>query len=235
MSEEIALSGGRVTAGVVRIGDTVRRPMIGDRSQIHALLRHLERVGFSAVPRFLGVDEKGREILTYLPGEVPSDLGHYDEPTLRAAGALLRSYHDASADFAAVATAAAEVMCHNDWGPPNAVFRDGSPVGIIDFDTVRPGLRLWDLGYSAASWIDLGDPGYTGADQVRRLRAFAEGYGHPECSVESIAAFCLARRAALAAVGRARGDLALAEWSDASIRWASEHMTEQLLPTGMLP
>jgi len=219
----------------VRIGDTVRRPMIGERSEIHALLRHFERLGFSAVPRFLGVDEMEREILTFLPGDVPDNLGHFDEPTLRAAGALLRTFHDASTGFAVVVAAAAEVMCHNDWGPPNAVFRDGCPVGIIDFDTARPGLRLWDLGYSAASWIDLGDPAYTGAEQVSRLSAFAAGYGHPDCSVELIAAFCLARRAALAAVGRTKGDLALAEWSEASLRWATEHMTEQLLPTGMLP
>ncbi|MDP3315657.1 MAG: phosphotransferase [Devosia sp.] len=235
MVEEIALSGGRMTAGVVRIGDTVRRPISGDRSEIHALLRYLENFGCTATPRFLGIDEAGREILSYLPGDVPPDLGHYDEPVLRAAGALLRSFHDASSGFPAVGDAGAEVMCHNDWGPPNAVFSDGFPVGIIDFDTVRPGLRLWDLGYSAASWIDLGDPSYTGAEQVRRLSAFADGYARPDCSVEVIAAFCLARRAALATVGRTRGDLALAEWSEASLRWATEHMTEQLLPTGMLP
>ncbi len=235
MSEEIPLLGGRVTAGVVRIGDTVRRPIVGDRSQVHCLLQHLERVGCTAVPRFLGVDEAGREILTFLPGEVPGDLGHYDERTLRAAGSLLRLFHDATASFSAVADAGAEIMCHNDWGPPNAVFRDGCPVGIIDFDTARPGLRLWDLGYSAASWVDLGDQTYTGQEQVNRLRVFADGYGHPDCSVQLIAAFCLARRAALAAAGRMKGNLALAEWSEESVRWAAEHITEQLLPTGMLP
>jgi hypothetical protein len=35
---------------------------------VHDLLRHLESVGFPYSPRVLGVDEQGREILTYLHG-----------------------------------------------------------------------------------------------------------------------------------------------------------------------
>ena len=36
-----------------------------------ALLDHLERVGFSGAPRYLGSDERGREVLSYIPGEAP--------------------------------------------------------------------------------------------------------------------------------------------------------------------
>lgn len=235
MAEEIKLQGGRITAGVVRVGETVRRPISGDRSQVHQLLRHLELAGLAATPRCLGIDEQGREILSFLPGEVPADLGHYDDGQLRAAAGLLRQFHDATADFPAVVAAGAEVMCHNDWGPPNAVFRAGLPVGIIDFDTLRPGLRLWDLGYSAISWLDLGDDSYTGDEQLRRLQVFVEGYGRPEYSVALLAAFCVARQTALAAAGRAQGKLELAEWAEATARWTVANVTERLLPTGMMP
>ncbi|WP_173510153.1 phosphotransferase [Sinorhizobium psoraleae] len=68
-------------------------------------------------------------------------------------------------------------MWHNDWGPPNAVFRDGLPRGIIDFDTIRSGMGLWDLGYSVLAWLDLGNPDYTADEQLRRLFAFADRYG----------------------------------------------------------
>jgi hypothetical protein len=36
---------------------------------VHQLLLHLEKKGFAGSPRFLGLDEQGREILTFLEGE----------------------------------------------------------------------------------------------------------------------------------------------------------------------
>ncbi|MFG1755530.1 hypothetical protein [Streptosporangium sandarakinum] len=49
---EIPLVGGDVTEGVVRVGDTVRRPVGPNAPLVHALLRHLEE----GAPRFLGID-----------------------------------------------------------------------------------------------------------------------------------------------------------------------------------
>jgi hypothetical protein len=71
--EEIALAGGFGTPGVVRVGATVRRPPGENAAFVHALLRHLERVGFTGAPRLLGLDEAGREILTFVEGEVVHD------------------------------------------------------------------------------------------------------------------------------------------------------------------
>jgi hypothetical protein len=231
--EETPLTGGRVTAGVVRVGDTVRRPIQGDRSLVHGLLRHLEARGFEGTPRFLGIDGQGQEIMSYLPGEVPMDLGYYDDAQLTAAAALLRRFHDATADFARNADPIAEVICHNDWGPPNAVFREDLPYGLIDFDTIAPGLRLWDLGYSAFSWLDLGDPDYSGDEQVRRLSVFTHGYGLESCPVAQIAVHALARQTALAASGRRRGMTAMADWAEAAAAWTVFNVIERLLPTRM--
>jgi hypothetical protein len=230
---EVPLEGGRITAGVVRIDDTVRRPIRGDRSDVHALLRHLEARGFDGAPRFLGIDEQGREILSYLPGEVPPDLAHYDDAQLAAAAVLLRRFHDATADFELILRARAEVMCHNDWGGHNAVFRDGMPYGIIDFDTIAPGLRLWDLGYSAFSWLDLGNTDYSGDEQVRRLSVFAEGYGFAGCGSAEVAVHALARQTALAESGRRRGMTAMAEWAASAASWTATNVVEPLLPTRM--
>jgi hypothetical protein len=61
---ERLLEGGRQTAGVVRVGGTVRRPL-GERSDyVQVVLRHLEAVGFDGAPRLLGIDEQAREILS---------------------------------------------------------------------------------------------------------------------------------------------------------------------------
>ncbi len=229
---ETPLTGGRVTAGVVRIGDTVRRPVNGDRSLQHDLLLHLERRGFDGAPRYLGIDGDGREILSFLPGDVPDDLGHYADDQIAAAGRLLRAFHDATADFAPVLAQQAEVICHNDFGPPNAVFRDGMPVALIDFDTARPGTRLWDLGYAAFAWLDLGNQDYSAATQVDRLTAFGAAYGRDDCTPAAIAAHALARQTALAVWARQKGDGETAAWADACAAWTAEHIVERLLPTG---
>ena len=67
---EQALAGGRQTQGITRVGQTVRRALHERSDYVHALLRHLGAVGFDGAPRLLGIDEQGREVLTYLPGEV---------------------------------------------------------------------------------------------------------------------------------------------------------------------
>jgi hypothetical protein len=61
---EIPLAGGNMSSGVVRVGDTVRRPAGAWTPAVHALLSHLDSVGFRGAPRPLGIDEHGREVLT---------------------------------------------------------------------------------------------------------------------------------------------------------------------------
>lgn len=229
---EIPLTGGRVTTGVVRIGETVRRPISGDPTLRHQLLAHLERWEFAGTPRFLGTDDRGREILSFLPGEVPSDLGHFSDAQLSAAAALLRRFHDATVDFPPVREQVAEVICHNDWSPPNAVFREGLPCGMIDFDAAAPGLRLWDLGYSAWLWLDLGNPDFAADEQLRRLTGFADAYGLQPGSADQVAAYALARQTSLAVYAERSGKAELARWAASSAAWTVSNITEKLLPIG---
>lgn len=125
----------RTTHGVVRIGDTVRRPLVGDASFRHECLIHLERVGFTQAPRFLGIDDASREVISFIPGAVPTDLGDYTDVQIGMASALLRRFHDATASMPFVKEQGFEVACHNDWAPTNTVFLADEPVGMIDFDT----------------------------------------------------------------------------------------------------
>src|SRR5205814_3427448 len=75
---EEPLSGGNLSASVVRIGATVRRPTGPWTPAVHALLGHLADVGFDGAPRVLGFDDAGREILEYIEGEVPWQARHHD-------------------------------------------------------------------------------------------------------------------------------------------------------------
>ena len=126
------------SAGVVRVGDTVRRPARRSSPATRALLLHLEAVGFEGAPRFLGVDEQGRDVLTFVEGDVP--LPPYPpwaltDEALESLGRLLRRFHDATATFDQTSAAGwpdewsdregGPVVCHNDLFPENVVFRDG--------------------------------------------------------------------------------------------------------------
>lgn len=148
MSDEAPLGGGWSTDGVVRVGDTVRRPPRHATQLMRELLVHLEGAGFDAAPRWLGLDEKGRDILTFLEGETYSDTRRltWSDAQLAAAGALLRRYHDAVAgtDLAA----GSEVVCHGDFGPWNLIWVGGMPRFVIDFDNAHPGPRMEDVGYA---------------------------------------------------------------------------------------
>ena len=92
---------------VVRVGNTVRRVTGPWSPAVHALLRHLEAAGFDGAPRFLGIDERGREILSFVEGEtLRPDIPNWSEDLLAGVGSLLRRYHDAVAGFTAPADAA---------------------------------------------------------------------------------------------------------------------------------
>jgi hypothetical protein len=173
--DEVPLKGGRVTAGVVRIGETVRRPLGPHSPFVHRLLRHLESRGVEGVPRLLGIDASGREMLTFLPGQVPDELGDFSDAQLAAAARLLRALHDAASNGDLKGDR--ETVCHGDPGPCNTVFMDDVPVGTIDFDAARPGSRREDVGYAAWLWLSIGDDRFPPHRQGERLRVFVEAYG----------------------------------------------------------
>jgi len=197
LDAEIPLPGGNTNAMVVRVGETVRRACGPWSPAVHALLVHLRERQFTGCPRFLGIDEQGREQLTYLPGEVGSMPYWYqgDKP-LVATAHLLRAYHDATVDLATLLPAAwqytypdsqrHEVICHNDFAPYNLVCTAGQPYAIIDFDMAGPGPRLRDVAY-AAYWLvplsrNVGPPSLAARDAAegsRRLHAFCAAYGIP--------------------------------------------------------
>jgi hypothetical protein len=228
VERESILTGGRVTQGVVRVGDTVRRPVTSDRSLQQALLLHLEHRGFDGTPRFLGIDEKGREILSYLPGNVPDDLIHCNDLQIDAAARLIRRFHDASLEFPLLQASDAEVMCHNDWSPTNTVFRLDRPYALIDFDTIAPGRRIWDLGYSVFMWLDLGNDDHDGEEQIRRLGIFAEAYGAEFCSVPELTSQAVARQKLLSQSAKDQGKTDLETWSANAAEWTTKHVLEKL-------
>lgn len=194
--KEIPLTGGNVNDGVVQIGNTVRRKMSRVSSTVHRLLHHLQEKGFSGSPQFLGIDDKNREILSFLEGEtgIPNSIWQTDAPLI-ATAKLLREYHDATLDFMAPESAVwgycypdskrHEVICHNDFAPYNFIYHHQLPYAVIDFDLIGPGPRLRDVAYAAywmapLSFHSEDQKEFTIADMQngsRRLHLFCETYG----------------------------------------------------------
>jgi hypothetical protein len=195
-STEVPLHGGLTNAGLVtRAGDTVRRPRRATTPATEALLAHLERAGFDGAPRHLGIDERGREVLTYIPGEAPTvpypDWALTDEALVSVAH-LLRRFHDAVATFdpgghrwpqPIPARYRDGVVSHNDLNLDNIIFMAGRAVALIDFDLAGPGSTLWDVAGAARLWAPLRPGGDTPAGirgrSLARLALFADAYGLP--------------------------------------------------------
>jgi hypothetical protein len=122
---EELLRGGSVTE-VLRVGDTVHRRPGRNAGFVHRLLEFLERAGWDGAPRFRGVDEQGREILTFLAGHVPWQPAEQararSDDSLAVAAALVRQFHDMTAGTCLAG--GCEVVCHNDLSPSNTVYRD---------------------------------------------------------------------------------------------------------------
>lgn len=182
---EERLAGGNL-GGVVRSGETVRRAAGAHTATVQALLAWVRERGFPEAPEPLGLDERGREVVAFIAGDVPE----YPLPpwaladdALVAVAKLLRRLHDATAGFEGDGWQRLEgmpdcgdVICHNDVAPYNTVYEQGRPIAFIDWDFAAPAPRAWDLAHVAWRFAPLtagGDP----ADAARRVRLLCDAYG----------------------------------------------------------
>ncbi len=157
------LQGGNISAVELRDG-RVHRSSGPWSATVQALLRHARSNGVAWVPEPFGFDEQGREVLQFLPGEVPHAMPPWiwSESVLHDVARALRVWHDVAADFpreGAIwrfpSSAPPETICHNDFAPYNCVFREGHFFGAIDFDFSAPGPRTRDLAWAAYRFVPL--------------------------------------------------------------------------------
>lgn len=168
--------------GVLKVGNTVHRPVGVWTPAVHALLDHLAP-RLPHVPRVIGFDDQGREVLDFLPGRV-IDLGteSLTEPQIRSLVTWTRDFHSAVADFAHPGPwryfpiPHPTVIGHNDIAPYNTCFEEDSLAGVFDWDLAGPTTPLNELAFIAWNcvplWADIG------ADHAaRRLALIADTYG----------------------------------------------------------
>lgn len=222
--EEEPLAGGNLSGGIVRVGDTVRRPTGPWTPAVHALLAHLERKGFTGAPRVLGIDEQGREILEFIDGEVA-----WPDPSpvdLVRVGRMLRAFHDAVADFsppsdavwrfpemaadaAPFADGRGMTVCHNDPAAWNLVV-NAERVAFIDWDTAGPRPPIWDFAYCAVGCVPIAPN--RDVDVAPRLRALADGYELSDADRARLPEVIVARITSSYEHMRRRAEAGIAPW-----------------------
>ena len=185
LEQEHPLSGGNTTEGVVRLGDTVRKPWEPTTPAVHELMRTVAAAGID-VPEPRGRDERGRQVLEFVPGSLALDSPPLPLEQLADVGALIRRIHDACEGFRPSAPAPwepllpvpvpcgrADLICHGDLTPWNLIL--GERRVFIDWDGAGPSTRLWDLAYSAQAFC-VNDVGAVPEEAATRLAALIDGY-----------------------------------------------------------
>lgn len=195
--DEVRLPG---VIGAVRVGGTIRKPAGRWTPTVHATLRHLPTAGFDLSPSPLGIDERGREILTWIEGDVPSKP--WSGPLVRDEGVAIvartmRRIHDALRGFDPGAEArwrsgdrplaTGEIVCHGDLAPWNTVWQGDQLVGVIDWDMAEPGFPIEDVAFLALHLVPFhADAWACGAGfaeppaRKRRLELLCQAYGDLE-------------------------------------------------------
>jgi len=187
---EEQLPGGNV-GGAVKVGDTVRRETGPWTPAVHAFLAYLApRVPY--VPRVLGFDERGREVLSYLPGKVIDTDTGTESLSLEQITALVRwtrDFHHAAAGFSHPGPwryfplTTPSLIGHNDIAPYNVCFDGDALAGVFDWDLAGPTTPLYELAFIAWNcvplWRDIGAEA-----AAARLTVIADSYsGYPPSQI----------------------------------------------------
>jgi hypothetical protein len=187
---------------------------------VHALLDHLAAAGLDGVPRVLGLDDSGREVLEFLPGHVYGvDDQAPDDLLLADAMRWLRRFHSAVTDFdhpgpwrnGDAPRGPGQIVCHHDFAPYNTALSSSASgqrvVGVFDWDLASPGVPLQDLAFAAWNWVPLWremTPGLA----AHRLEVMARAYGGEQTAIEIARAVVprIERSIAVMTDGAAAGD-----------------------------
>jgi len=156
---------------------------------VHELLDWLAAEGLGGIPHVGGVDDEGREIVSYVEGRgVPVDDEIVLDTVLVEAVGWLRDFHDLVDGYrpdgprvwrqtgeAPVDLEPGQVICHNDPGAYNWIVQSGHFVAMIDWDLAGPGEPIDDLAFLCWTAIPLyRDIG--AAETARRLDLVVDAY-----------------------------------------------------------
>jgi thiamine kinase-like enzyme len=187
--ENKALIGGRL-GKIHKIDNKVVRPANKWTKTVHEFLNFINEKGADFVPIPYGV-KNGMEIVSFLEGQVyheplPEIFG--EESMIISAAELLAKFHGYSAQYLPSITEKCtwmlpskqptEIICHGDFAPYNTVIVNHKASAIIDFDTLHPGSKLWDVAYAVYRWVPfVNEAEENFGENMKKVRLFLDAYG----------------------------------------------------------
>jgi thiamine kinase-like enzyme len=179
--EEIPFVSGESKQKVVRVGDTVRKEPTENRELIREVMIQLAEDSFQYSPRYLGIDDKGREMMTYIDGQ---QMNHtkITIALMKQAVEVLREFHDILS--VSELSGEEETLLHTDFAPWNLIVNGDKLVGVVDFDDVKPGKRIYDVAYICWNLLDIGskDSDFSEEEIYKYLPILLDSYGEIEPS-----------------------------------------------------
>ena len=192
------LTGGRM-GKIHKMEDTVVRPSNKWTKDVHRFLHFLHEKGAEFVPEPIGITNEN-EMITFMPGEVfnyPLPENLLKDTMVISAAKLLLKFHQYSEQYVPELTnneqwmlpavSPVEILCHGDFAPYNVTVIDNEAVGIIDFDTLHPAPKMWDIAYAVYRWVPFNNPHSLDSkgilqEQIRKTKLFLDAYGvNSEC------------------------------------------------------
>ena len=195
MNEEV-LVGGSINK-VTKKGNIVFRDGGPWIPAVHKVLNHLNTNGFSYAPKPLGVDETGREMISFMPGESmmrPWRQPMFSDDGLVQSAKMLRALHDATLELEfpndtqwrilKAGKTNKQIIRHGDLGPWNTLWTGDKLTGLIDWDLAEPGDAITDIAQMVAYFIPfMGGGGWQAVgfkdepDYHHRLKVILDAYG----------------------------------------------------------
>lgn len=191
MNNKEKLVGGR--NDIYKVDQKVIRPVNIWSKTVHDFLGYLNKKGIDFVPIPYEINDK-YEIVSFIEGEVynyPLPLMFHDDLMIVSAAVLLKKYHNVSEQYLSQLNGKEEwmlptltpieVICHGDFAPYNIVINNNQANAIIDFDTIHPGSKMWDISYAIYRFVPLINPQSkesfgTFEEKIRRVKLFLDTY-----------------------------------------------------------
>jgi thiamine kinase-like enzyme len=183
MEKEIPLKGGRITSKVTKKGNYVYRSCCENSMFVHKVLKWLENKDTTIAPHFIGLSGDGREIITFLNGYSPNDLGEFSGKQLYEAGKLIKYLHTLLSDYPACKMG--QTVCHNDLSPCNFMFLNKVPYAVFDWDNSHIGDPMDDLAYAVWMWCDIGNEDQTDDKVKAKIKRMIQGYNTKEFDIRN--------------------------------------------------
>lgn len=151
---------------ITKKGNTIYKSKPYNIQTIKRFLKYMEAYNLN-IPKYLG-ETSDKIHLSYVNGNsIHSNTYNITfekrMDMISSAAKLLATYHTATENFPVLkedryflsykGSLKNDVICHNDFAPYNLTFEDYKAVGIIDFDTICPAPREWDIAYALYRFI----------------------------------------------------------------------------------